>query len=65
MGRGDPRRSDGDAADQAFDEGELVAAKFCDGAQDVRGFAGNFRTDAVAGEDCNFETHSLFLLVRV
>jgi hypothetical protein len=42
-----------------------VATKFGDGAQDVRGFACNFRADAVAGEDCNFETHSLILLVRV
>jgi hypothetical protein len=42
-----------------------VAAELSDGAQNVRRFTGNFRTDAVAGEDCNFETNSLFLLVRV
>jgi hypothetical protein len=67
-GRGGQRRSacgDGDTADQTFYEGEIVAAKFGDGAQDICGFAGNFRADAVAGEDCNFETHSLILLGRV
>ena len=48
---------DGDAADEAFDEGEVVAAEFGYRAKDVGGFAGDFGADAVAGEDCNFETH--------
>jgi hypothetical protein len=29
------------------------------GAEDVGGFVGDFRADAVAGEDCNFETHTI------
>ena len=51
---------DGDAADQAFDKGEVVAAKLGNRTKDVGGFAGDFGADAVAGEDCNFETHEKF-----
>ncbi len=54
--------SDGDAADEAFDKGEVVAAKFGDCAEDVGGFAGDFGADAVAGEDCKFETHDSAVL---
>jgi len=48
---------DGRSADEAFDEGEVMAAEFGYGAQDVGGFTGDFRADAVSGEDCNFQAH--------
>ena len=48
---------DGDAADEACDEDEVVAAEFGDGAENIGGLLGDFGADAVAGEDCNFETH--------
>ena len=57
MGSGEPVLRDGDSADEAFDEGEVVAAEFGYGAQDVGGLLGDFGADAVAGEDCNFQTH--------
>ena len=33
------------------DEGEVVAAEFGDGAEDIDGFVRDFGADAVAGED--------------
>ncbi len=57
VGSGEPVCGDGGSADEAFDEGEVVAAEFGYGAQDVGGFTGDFGADAVAGEDCNFQAH--------
>ena len=56
-----PFGGDGDAADEGFGEGEVVAAELGDGFEDVDGFAGDFGADAVAGEDCDLELHGAFL----
>ena len=50
---------DGDAADEGFGEGEVVAAELGDGSENADGFAGDFGADAVAGEDCDLELHAL------
>jgi hypothetical protein len=34
-----------------------VTAELSHGAKDVGSLLGDFGTDAVAGENCNFETH--------
>ncbi len=52
------------AADEAFDEGEVVAAEFGYRAENVGGLLSDFGADAVAGEDCNFETHDSSLVAR-
>jgi hypothetical protein len=52
-------RVNGDSADQQRHEGEVVAAELGDGFEDVDGFVGDFRADAVAGEDGYLKTHSL------
>ena len=58
VGRGEPCGGDGYSAEEAWGEGEVVAAEFGDGFEDVDGFVGDFGADAVAGEDCNFELHA-------
>ncbi len=57
-GQGRAGGRDGDSAEEQGDEGEVVAAEFGDGLQDVDGFVGDFGADAVAGEDGYLETHS-------
>ncbi len=58
MGSGEPVAVDGDSADEGFGEGEVVAAEFGYGFEDVDGFVGDFGADAVAGEDGDLELHS-------
>ncbi len=48
-----------------FDEGEVVAAELGYRAEDVGGLLGDFGADAVAGEDCNFETHDCIPLLSL
>jgi hypothetical protein len=51
-------RGDGYSAEEAWGKGELVAAELGDCFEDADGFVGDFGTDAVSGEDCNFELHA-------
>ena len=55
---------DGDAADEGFGEGEVVAAELGDGLEDVDGFAGDFGADAVSGEDGDLELHGFLNVVK-
>ena len=48
---------DGGAADQLFLEAEAVAITGRDGAQDVDRRGGDFRSDAVAGQDDDVSVH--------
>jgi hypothetical protein len=47
-GKGSAGLMNGDAAQQAFTQGELVVPFFGNDAQNAHGFSGDFRTDAVA-----------------